>query len=348
MKKKILLFLLFLILLGGVIAGWLFFAPATAFTGNKYILYIHTGSGYEKVIRQLETDQVLSSTSAFNWLAKRFEYPQNVKAGKYEIQKGDNLVAVIRMLRNGRQTPVNFTVTKLRTKEDFASSVGKHFECDSAEFIRFLNNADTVKTYGFDTSNVMTVLIPDTYTYFWNTTPSRIFKKLNAGSQSFWNEERKQQASAHKLTPVTAYILASIVEEETTRKEDKGKIASAYLNRIEKGMNLAADPTVKFAMRNFELKRIYRKYTQIESPYNTYLHPGLPPGPICTPSPVTLDAVLNAPQTGFLYFVAKPDLSGFSNFAEDYTQHLKYAKAYQHMLDSLYKDNNPSEKNKAN
>ncbi|HTB26799.1 MAG TPA: endolytic transglycosylase MltG, partial [Puia sp.] len=141
------------------------------------------------------------------------------------------------------------------------------------------------------------------------------------------------KAADHHLNRITSYILASIVEEETTRKDDKPKIASVYLNRLASGMRLSADPTVKFALRRFDLKRVYEKYLLIESPYNTYLNAGLPPGPICTPSIESMDAVLNAPQTNYYYFVAKPDFSGYSNFAETYTEHIKNAKEYQKALD---------------
>ena len=211
--------------------------------------------------------------------------------------------------------------------------VGKRFECDSSAFMHYLLHNDSLKEYKVDSNTVMTIIFPNTYTYFWNTTPARIFKKLFAAYKDFWTADRIQQAKDHNLSPTTAYILASIVEEETNRKEDKAKVASVYINRIATGMKLAADPTVKFALRNFELKRIYEKYLLVESPYNTYKYAGLPPGPICTPTEETLEAVLNSPKTNYLYFVAKPDFSGYSNFAETYTQHLQYAKAYQKALD---------------
>jgi len=228
-------------------------------------------------------------------------------------------------------------ITKLRTKEDLASMVGKKFECDSASFMRFLLNNDTLKSYDVDSNTVMSMVFPNTYTYFWNTTPSRIFKKLFAAYKNFWTPERIQQAKDHNLNETTAYTLASIVEEETTRKEDKPKVASVYINRLATGMRLAADPTIKYALRNFELKRIYDKYLLVESPYNTYRYAGLPPGPICTPSEETIDAVLQAPKTNYLYFVAKPDFSGYSNFSESYPQHLAFAKAYQKALDEEMK-----------
>jgi len=288
---------------------------------------------YQQVVDSLEGNNTLKNIFFFKWLARRFDYPANIKAGKYEFKKGENLLTILRMLRNGKQVPVNLTITKLRTKEDLAGLVGRHFECDSSSLMNYLENNDSLKSYDLDSNTIMTVVFPNTYTYFWNTTPARIFKKFFAAHNEYWTTEKKQLADEHGLTPATAYILASIIEEETNKQEDKAKIASVYLNRMNKKMKLAADPTVKYALRNFELKRIYDKYLTVESAYNTYAHEGLPPGPICTPSVQTLDAVLNAPKTNYMYFVAKPDFSGYSNFSETYDQHIKYARAYQRALD---------------
>lgn len=332
--KKIILIVLIVFLLTGIFCAWKFFGPATAFQGEKYFLYIKTGMTYEEEIKLLEDDDVLQSISFFKWLAEKMDYPKNLKAGKYEIKKRMNLVAILRMLRNGRQTPVNLVITKFRTKQDFASYIGKRYECDSSSAMEFLENNDTLKEYGLDSNTVMTAIFPNTYAYFWNTTPSRIFKKLYISYQSYWTAERKQEAQQHGLTPATAYILASIIEEETNAQDDKGKIASVYINRLEKGMKLAADPTIKYALNNFELKRIYEKYLLVESPYNTYKYTGLPPGPICTPTRQTLEAVLTAPKTNYLYFVAKADFSGYSNFSETFEQHMKYAREYQKALDT--------------
>jgi UPF0755 protein len=249
------------------------------------------------------------------------------------------------LLKNGRQAPVNLVITKLRTREDLASLIGRKFECDSLSFMRFINNADTLGEFGLDTNTMMTMVFPDTYTYFWNTTPTRIFKKMQAAANAFWTEDRLKQAEARHLNRITAYILASIVEEETTRKDDKPKIASVYLNRISTGMRLSADPTVKFALRRFDLKRVYEKYLQVESPYNTYRNEGLPPGPICTPSLESLEAVLHAPDTKYFYFVAKPDFTGYSNFAETYAEHIKNAREYQKALDEQIKIGRLSKEN---
>jgi UPF0755 protein len=331
--KKLFLLLFLLILLVATFGAWLVFGPGTAFKSSSHDLYIHTGMGYAALDSMFKEDKVVSHPAVFDFLAKRVNYPANMKAGKYEIRRGTNLFNILKMLRNGRQVPVNLVITKLRTREDLAGMIGRKFECDSAAFMRFMNNADTMRHYNLDTNTMMTVIFPNTYTYYWNTTASRIFKKMEAAAQAYWTSTRLQEAASRHLNRETAYILASIVEEETTRKEDKPKIASVYLNRMEKGMRLAADPTVKFALRRFDLKRVYEKYLLVESPYNTYRNAGLPPGPICTPSMESLDAVLQAPETKYLYFVARPDFSGYSNFAETFPEHIKYAKEYQKALD---------------
>ena len=244
-----------------------------------------------------------------------------------------SLFEIARLLRNGRQTPVNLVITKLRTKEDLAGFIGKRFECDSLSIIQFLNNEDSLKIYDLDTSTAMTGVFPNTYEYFWNSTPSIIFKKLFAEKKEFWTDERKRLAEERGLTPTNAYILASIVEEETRAKNEKDTMASVYINRYKQGMRLQADPTVKFALRDFGLKRIYEKHLAVESPYNTYRNAGLPPGPICTPSQETLNAVLNSPFTKYLYFVAKSDFSGRHVFTETYEDHIKYAKEFQQAQD---------------
>jgi UPF0755 protein len=331
--KKLFLLLFIIILLVAAIGAYLILGPGTAFKTTSHDLYIHTGMNYNELDSMLKVDEVITHPVILTWLAKRISYPVNMKAGKYEIREGTSLLNILKMLKNGRQVPVNLVITKLRTREDLASLVGRKFECDSAAFMRYLNNTDTLKFYGLDTNSFMTMVFPNTYTYFWNTTPSRIFKKMEIAAEAYWTPARLREASDHNLNRTTAYILASIVEEETTRKDDKPKIASVYMNRIGAGMRLSADPTVKFALRRFDLKRVYEKYLLIESPYNTYLNAGLPPGPICTPSMESMDAVLNAPQTKYFYFVAKPDFSGYSNFAETYPEHIKFAKEYQKALD---------------
>lgn len=312
--------------------------PNTNFSGKMKYLYIRTGDANpQSLMRTIKDSNFIKNPGSFEVLAGRMNVWEKLRPGRYEIKKKMSLFEIARMLRNGRQSPVNLVITKLRTKEQLAALVGKRFECDSLSVIRFLNNSDTLKKYDLDTNTVMTSVFPNTYTYLWNSDPSDIYKKLYAEFNRVWNDDRKNLAKQQGLTPVTTYIIASIIEEETNVQDEKGNMASVYMNRLKKNMRLGADPTVKFALRDFGLRRIYEKHLAVESPYNTYRYAGLPPGPICTPSLKTLDAVLNAPQTDYLYFVAKSDFSKRHVFTETYADHLKYAREYQKALNELQK-----------
>jgi len=323
-----------LLLIAGFYCAWKIFGPSVTVTENKY-LYIKTGTGYDDVKKLLLEQKFISETFFFDLVAKRFKYKNNVRAGRYEMKDGSSVINLIRMLKTGRQSPVRFVINKLRTKEDFAGKAGQQFEFDSTEVMHFITSNDSLAKYNLDTNTVMTAIIPNSYLFFWNISFKNMFTRFTDQKDKFWNGKRSQKAALLKLTPEQVYTIASIVEEETTKKEDKGLIASVYLNRIKKGMKLEADPTVKYAMRNFGLKRILFQHLTYPSLYNTYRHTGLPPGPICTPSITTIDAVLDAPHTDFIFFVAKPDFNGYSNFASTYQQHLVFAKAYQRALDSL-------------
>jgi UPF0755 protein len=332
--KQVILSVFVILILIAAFAGWSLFGP-TIKNPDKKFLYIKTNSSYQSVKDSLLKNNMVSGTFWFDKVAGYADYPTNVKAGKYKITDGMSLYRLVKMLRSGKQVPVNLVITKLRTKEDLAKKIASNFETDSATAIRFLSNNDSLLQFDVDTNTVMTDVIPNTYTYSWTTPIESIFKKLNAEEEKFWNNERLYKAKRLNLSPKEIYTLASLVEEETNKQADKGKIASVYINRMKKGMKLAADPTVKFAMKDFGLKRIYHKHLAFVSPYNTYLNTGLPPGPICTPSIKTIDAVLDAPETDYLFFVARADFSGYSDFASTYQEHLVYAKAYQQALDSV-------------
>ncbi|HMG68125.1 MAG TPA: endolytic transglycosylase MltG [Chitinophagaceae bacterium] len=328
--KKWIRFIAFALLIIVLFSAWKIFGPSIAQPEGKFF-FVKTGSIYSEVTSDLANEKIIKGTSWFKLVAKALKY-NVIKPGKYEIKKGMSLFNLVRMLKNGRQTPVDLVIIKFRTKEEFSHRIGKEFETDSTQMMNFLNNRDSLNHYGLDTSTWDYAIIPDTYVYFWNTTPSRIFSKLYSSSQKFWTADRMSKLKEKNLTPLQAYILASIIEEETNFKADKEKIASVYINRINKNMPLQADPTIKFAMRDFGLKRIYEKYLAVPSVFNTYLNKGLPPGPICTPSMETLDAVINAPNTDYIYFVANSDLNGSSVFASEYEEHMKNAKLYQQAL----------------
>ncbi|MFT3704592.1 MAG: endolytic transglycosylase MltG [Agriterribacter sp.] len=336
MVKKIVWIVVLAIIGTGLFFAWKVIGSNTKFESKKYNLYIKTGSNFDDVLETLRKDEVLHNPGIFSFLANKWDLPSKIKAGKYEIKKGESILSIVRMLRNGTQSPVNIVITKLRTKEDFARFAGKQLECDSTAIMEYFNNPDSLKANGLDSNTVMTAVIPDTYTFYWNTNASRLFHKIFTEGKKFWTEERLQKARKIGLSPQEVYTLSSIIEEETNKYDEMPLMASVYINRVNKGMRLGADPTVKYATRNFAAKRVTFKMIDdsAESPYNTYKNAGLPPGPICTPSVKTIDAVLNAASTDYLYFCAKADFSGYHAFAATSEEHLKNARAYQKALDS--------------
>ena len=334
---KIIGFILLILFVIAVYCGWMFFGPTIKSPDGKFF-YVYTGSTYQQVKDSLKRNKIINTDFWFDKVAQYSKYDKNVRPGKYKINEDMSVVNLVKMLRSGRQSPVNFIITKLRTKEDLAKKIGENFETDSSNVISFLDNNDSISQFDVDTNTVISMVIPNTYTYTWNTPLQKILKKLYLEQQKFWNDTRIKEAERLHLTPKEIYIISSLVEEETNRQEDKGKIASVYINRLRKGMKLAADPTIKFAMKDFGLKRIYYKYLGYPSLYNTYIHTGLPPGPINTPSIKTIDAVLNAPETDYLFFVARPNSGGLSDFASTFREHSIYAKAYREALDTALKE----------
>lgn len=337
MKKYIWRIFLILILVASL-ALYLFTRSATAFDEKSKYFFISSDSAQMTyVLKNLQSEGILKNTAIFEWLAGRTDYASKVKAGRYKIQKGMSQPEILRLLINGTQDPVKLVINKFRTREDFARFAGRQLECDSMEIIRYLLSPDSLKKYGLDTNTAMTMIIPNTYTLFWNTSASKLFKRLDSEKETFWNTERLKKAGQLGLTTEEVYTLASIVEEETNKNDEKPIIASVYLNRLQKGMTLSADPTVKFALRDFALKRIRFKHIDAASlsPYNTYKYKGLPPGPICTPSIKTIDAVLNAEKTDYIFFCAKSDFSGYHAFASNEKEHMENAKAFSRAQDSL-------------
>lgn len=329
MKKKILWTIVLLLLLLIGLAAWRLLGP-TVSTASGEFFYIQTGASYADVKEQLISKKYVPR-AGFDLAARLLHY-KTVKPGRYKITNGMSLFSLLKRLRNGNQTPVSFVITKLRTREDLARKAGAIFECDSSELIHFLSNNDSLEKYGLDSNTAMAAVMPYTYTINWNISAGKLFQKLYASYKSFWTEERKQKAQQIGLSPVQVSTLASIVEEETLKTEDKPNIASVYLNRLSKGMPLQADPTIKFSLKDFGLKRILDAHLKVISPYNTYIHTGLPPGPICTPSVETINAVLDAPKTEYLYFVASSNFDGTSVFTTNISDHSKYAREYQRAL----------------
>ncbi|MCE3282242.1 MAG: mltG [Chitinophagaceae bacterium] len=321
------------------LATWLVFGSATAFNAKSKYLYIREGrNNKDSLLSILKRGDYMGNTKTFSLLADRLDMWSRLKPGKYEVKKGASALSLVRMLRNNRQSPVNLVITKLRTREDLARLIGKHFSTDSTDASLFLNSNDSLGQFGVDSFRMMTLVIPNTYTFLWNTPVRKIMAKLAEEKTKFWQKnDRLQKASNMGLTAEQVYTIGSIIEEETNKHDEKPTIASVYINRLNIGMPLGADPTIKYAVRDFSIKRVREKHYMTEpgasSPYNTYRLKGLPPGPICTPSPTTIDKVLEAAKTNYLFFVAKTDGSGYHHFSTTFEEHKQYAAQYHKKQD---------------
>lgn len=326
------------VLLAGIAFGtyllYAVFGPNTGKTSKNSYLYLNTAGNYEQALQKLSDGKYVKNISTFRFVAKAMKLPHKIKPGRYHVKPGMSNFQLVRMLRSGNQVPLRLVINKLRTKQNLAHLLSTNLEADSTEIIKLLNNNSFLVTLGFDTNTAMAMVIPDTYEFFWNTSAEKALKKLTWHYNRFWNETRKQQAAAHGVSPIQAVIVASIVDEETNIAEDKPNIASVYLNRLRIGMRLQADPTIKFGIGDFSIRRITGKMLEYESPYNTYKYAGLPPGPICTPSHSSINAVLEAPKTAYLYFCAKADFSGRTAFAKTLNEQINNARAYHRALNA--------------
>jgi UPF0755 protein len=338
-KKKIILSLFLLLIVGGGVGGYLvyrwIYEPNVDLDGKKsVVIFIPTGSNYERVLEILNEQNIIKDEKSFDWVAKEKKYKENVKPGRYRVLAGMSNSELINMLRVGNQEPVTLTFNNIRTKAQLAGRVGAKLEADSTVLLKMLNDADYLHDkFGMTTDNIISMFIPNTYEFFWNTDGEEFMKRMAKEYRNFWTEDRKARAKQSNLTQTQVAILASIVQEEQNRfNDEKSVIAGLYLNRIKKDMLLQSDPTVRFAIGDFSVSRILNSDLQIDSPYNTYKYPGLPPGPICIPEISSLDAVLNYDHNDYIFMCAKEDFSGHHNFSKTLQQHLIYAKKYQQAL----------------
>lgn len=316
-----------------VVCYFLFLPNTGSFAKGDY-LYVPTGATFEKVKSTLIAEGFVRDINSFDVLAKQLKLPENIHSGKYHIRKGMSNFAMIKLLRSGKQTPVKLVIKKLRTQQDFIRLVSSNLEADSIVLRHILSDTVYLAQYGLDSNTAMCAIMPNTYEFYWNSDAEKVFKKIVKQYVTFWNEQRKNQAKKLGISPQEVIILASIVEEESNKNDEKPTIASVYLNRLKTGMKLQADPTARFAYGDFMIKRITGTQTSFESPYNTYKVYGLPPGPICTPSEKSILAVLNATQSNYLYFCAKEDFSGYHNFASTLKEHNDNARKYHNALNA--------------
>ncbi len=310
-----------------IIIAWLCYFTFNTYSGPDVMVYIPRDASKAQVRDTLKTR--LGSSDGMRvyllWNLRRGN--PDVAHGAYLISDGQSAFSIASRLKNGRQSTVKASFPSVRTLDEVARRVTRNLEISPEEF---LAAADSVlPSRGFSRSQFPAAFLPDTYDFYWSSSGEAVVNRLLDYRDRFWNEERRERAQAMGLSPVDVATLASIVEEETAKNDERPKVARLYLNRLDKHMRLQADPTVKFATGDFTLRRINASHLAIESPYNTYRINGLPPGPIRVPYAATLDAVLNAPLHPYLYMCAKEDFSGYHNFATDYATHQANARRYQ-------------------
>ncbi|TVR41527.1 MAG: endolytic transglycosylase MltG [Bacteroidia bacterium] len=341
MKLKRILFILgaiVAVVFIAVIASFYYvvYAPNVKLDGKEStIVFIPTGSHYEDVLEILTEEGIVSNIRTFSWLAEQKNYPARVMPGRYRIYSGTGNNSLINLLRSGEQEAVRLTFTNIRTKEQLSGILAAQLETDSMSILQMLREPDRFTTMGLDTLTGILLFIPDTYEVYWTIGVDGLLARMHREYEAFWNDARRARAVQIGLSPVEVGILASIVQSETSKREENARIAGVYMNRLQRNIPLQADPTVIFATGDFNIRRVLNRHLAIDSPFNTYMYSGLPPGPITLPEPHVLDAVLHYENHNYLYFSAKPDFSGYHVFARTYQEHLANARRYRQALNEL-------------
>ena len=338
--KKFLFLFLFFVVLAAAGAGYylytLVFNPNVWTPGGKEVsVFIPTGSTYEDIKSILYSNGLVVHRKNFEWWADKKNYPSTVKPGHYVFSNGLNNDELINLLRSGNQVPIKVTFNNLRNLYQLAGKVGRQIEPDSTAIINLLKSQAILTNNNIDSANLKGLFLPNTYEFWWNTSAQGFVDRMFEENDKFWNKNRKAKASEVGLTTEEIVTLASIVEKETNKNDEKPMLAGIYINRLRSQWRLQADPTVVYAIGDFNIRRVLNKHKKFDSPYNTYEHLGLPPGPICIPSISSIDAVLNYTSSDYMFFCAKDDLSGYHAFAKTNAGHRKNAKAYQKALDEM-------------
>ncbi|MDR0657551.1 MAG: endolytic transglycosylase MltG [Mediterranea sp.] len=312
--------------LGGIAYYYLFFPQFHP--EKKAYVYIDRDDTVDSIYNKVKTAGNPDNPGGFRWIAGYKKYGDHICTGCYLIEPGDNAYRLYQRLAGGVQTPVSLTVGSVRTFDRLAHNVGNRLMIDSAEIACRLNDPVFIKSLGYTKETLYGFFIPDTYEVYWDMSVDDFFARMKKEHKRFWNRERLARAKAIGLTPEQVCTLASIVDEETNYAPEKPAVAGLYLNRLRKGIALQADPTVKFALQDFKLRRVTHAHLKVNSPYNTYKNRGLPPGPIRIPSLKAIDSVLNYEKHNYLYMCAKEDFSGSHNFATTLAEHMANARRY--------------------
>jgi len=337
-KIRSVMWIIVAVLAGVVASGGLYiyrelFQPNVTVSSNENYVLIPTGSSFADVVNVLNDKKLLINEKTFVWTAKQMKYIANVKPGRYLIKPKMNNRELVSLLRSGKQTPVKVIFNNIRTRDQLAERISSQLEAKRHALLNLMNDEDYVRKFGMNSENVLSMFIPNTYEFYWNTSADQFLQRMKKEYDKFWNADRMNKARKIGFKPAEVSVLASIVQQETNQDDEKNIIAGVYINRYHKGMRLEADPTLVYALGDFNVTRVLNVYKEIDSPYNTYKYAGLPPGPICLPTKTSIDAVLNYIHHNYIYFCAKEDFSGRHSFASTYSQHCVNAKKFQRALD---------------
>ncbi|MBR4646419.1 MAG: endolytic transglycosylase MltG [Bacteroidales bacterium] len=334
-KKKILITIILCVILLAGIAGCIFFKTffAENVLNREHVVVVPPGADFEQVMDTLRKHEVLKSEASFKKTAEVLKY-KTIRIGKYDISACRTNLDLVRLLRRGQHYPVKFTFNNLRTVDQLVERVGHKFFFEPEELSALLHDGSYLQKFGLSDTTAVCLFIPNTYELYYDITAEDFLERMSGYYDQFWNNQRLRFADTIGLTPVQVATLASIVEEENMRPSEKAIIAGLYINRLNKGMLLQSDPTVKFAIGDFARKRILNADLQVDSPYNTYKYKGLPPGPIRIPEASTMDSVLHYRHHNYLYMCAKEDFSGYHNFTASAAEHARNAARYRAALNA--------------
>ena len=297
-----------------------------------YRIFIRPDDTADSVLRSIIQSDPLAKTKALKFILDRRDYDSHIRTGCYTVKSGALPKQVADMLTGGMQTPVRLTINSTRTVGQMARAIAGQVMIDSASIVNRLSDPVFLDSIGYTPANVYCMIIPNTYEVYWNISADALISRLVRERDRFWNRERQDKAGSIGLTPQQVTTLASIIEEETAKNDELPIVAGLYMNRLHRNMPLQADPTVVFALGGERPKRVLKVHLEVDSPYNTYKYPGLPPAPIRFVSTRSIDAVLNYSKHNYLYMCAKEDFSGYHNFTSSLSQHNANAARYQRAL----------------
>ena len=330
-KKKILIPLIIfstILTTGSVYTYQMLYSPNFLINADDKFIIIEENTDFNELIKKLEDDTLINDILSFSFLSKLMEYQENIKIGAYKVKMNMSNYEMITMLRSGNQTPIKLTFSYARKIEDLAEKITTKLKMSKDDLLNYLN--ENINNYsGFKKTDIISIFLPDTYEVYWNISPEKLTNKMYSEYKKFWNEERLSKLDKINLNQKEAIVLASIVASESRMLDEADRIAGLYINRLNRNMRLQADPTLIFASNDFTIRRVLNKHKKIKSPYNTYIHRGLPPGPIRLASKKYIDAVLNYEKHNYIYMCAKEDFSGYHAFATNLSDHNRNAKKFQ-------------------